>query len=119
MKTELPVIADAYDLARELLLRVAKFPRSYRVDLGSPLNRHAREILTALLRAKYATHADDKRRSLTDANLELELLRFQMRLACDTRALPLKAHGHLCGLVQKVGAQVGGWLKSLGAGQRP
>jgi hypothetical protein len=47
---------------------------------------------------------------LTEVNAELEVLRFQIRLAKDLKALPVNSQGHAAGLI---GAQVGGWIKSL------
>ena len=41
------------------------------------------------------------------------MLRFQLRLATDLAALPLNGHGHAVTQIGQVGAQVGGWLKSL------
>ena len=44
--------------------------------------------------------------------MELEVLRFQLRLAKDLAALPLSSHGHAARLVEQVGAQVGGGPRS-------
>ena len=66
-------------------------------------------ILELLLRAKYSR---DKAGFLEDANMELELLRFQVRLAVDLKALPMKSHAHAAGVMQGIGAQIGGWLAS-------
>jgi hypothetical protein len=34
LKQELPVVQKAYDLAKEVLPRVSKFPRDYKFTLG-------------------------------------------------------------------------------------
>ena len=68
-------------------------------------------LLELLLRAKYSRR---KTEYLNDANIELEILRFQLRLAKDLRILPVKSHGHAAGLIQAMGAQIGGWLASRG-----
>ena len=78
------------------------------------MTRHARGLLDGLIRAKYAAAAD-RPALLAEVNVGLELLRFQLRLAADLRAYPLTAHGHLIGLADDVGRQVGGWLRSLKA----
>lgn len=69
-------------------------------------------ILALLLQAKYSK---DKTSSLASANLELEVLRFQVRLAKDLKALPIKGHGFAAGAMQSIGAQLGGWLKNRSA----
>jgi hypothetical protein len=109
---ELKVIADCYDLALYLSQRVEKFPRSHRFTLGADIERRAQGLLGELIRAKYAP--SDRRPSiLTEVNAELEVLRFQIRLAKDLKALPVTSQGHAAILVASVGAQVGGWIKSL------
>jgi hypothetical protein len=108
---ELPVIRAAYELALELARRVEKFPRHQRTTLGGELARQARDILNALVRARYSTPAA-RPALLAEANAELEVLRFGLRLACDLKALPFAGHGHLIRLADAVGSQVGGWRKA-------
>jgi hypothetical protein len=48
---------------------------------------------------------------------KLEVLRFRVRLARDLKALPTTSHGHAAQLLEAVGAQVGGWLKSQRRGE--
>jgi hypothetical protein len=57
---------------------------------------------------------DDKAGLLASVNVELEVLRFQLRLAKDLAALPPNSHGHAVKRLGQVGAQVGGWIESLG-----
>jgi hypothetical protein len=75
------------------------------------MENRLQRILELLLRAKYSR---EKAGYLNDANMELEVLRFQVRLAKDLKALPAKSHGHAAGLMQGIGAQIGGWLASKG-----
>ncbi len=114
MSDELAVIRGAYALNVELARRVEKFPRHQRAGLGADLTKHARDLLGGLIRAKYAA-LSDRPALLNEVNVGLELLRFHLRLAVDLRAYPLTAHGHLLGLADDVGRQVGGWLRSLKA----
>jgi len=51
--------------------------------------------------------------ALREASLELDQLKIFLRLAKDSGALTLKHYGHLEGLLQDVGKQLGGWIKSL------
>jgi hypothetical protein len=109
---ELKVIADCYDLALYLSQRVEKFPRSHRYTLGADIERRVQGLLGQLIRARYAT-PDARAGLLREVNADLEVLRFQVRLAKDLRALPVTSQGHAAGLIEGVGAQVGGWLKAL------
>jgi hypothetical protein len=112
MTQELKVLSDFYDLTHYLVGRIAKFPRHHRYSLGTDMERRLQAILARLVRARYAGPEDDKAGLLKDVNVDLEVLRFQLRLAKDLTALPLNSHGHAVKLVGQVGAQVGGWLKS-------
>ena len=111
MAQELKVIQDCYDLTLYLSGRVEKFPRSHRYTLGAEIEKRLLDVLGCLIRAKYSP-ADVRVGLLADVNAELEVLRFQVRLAKDLNALPVSSHGEAYRQMEQVGAQVGGWLKS-------
>jgi hypothetical protein len=115
---ELKVISDSYDLILYLSQRIGKFPRQHRYSLGLSMEQRLQVFLALLIRAKYTSGAEEKARLLRDANIELEVLRFQVRQALDLGAFPRNSHGHCCNLMVQVGTQIGGWLKSL-AKQHP
>jgi hypothetical protein len=48
------------------------------------------------------------------ANLVLEILRFQMRLAKDLQCLKVESYGCAAKAIDEIGKLVGGWLKSGG-----
>jgi hypothetical protein len=109
MAQELKVIQDFYDFMLWLIRHTEKFPRHHRYSLGIAMENRLQRILELLLRAKYSR---DKASFLNDANMELEVLRFQVRMATDVKALPHKSHGHAAQVMQGIGSQVGGWLAS-------
>jgi len=106
---ELKVIADFYAFMLWLLHHVEKFPRQHRYGLGRDLEARLQAILALLLRAKYSM---EKREYLSETNIELEILRFQLRLARDLRILPVKSHHHAAGQTLNIGKQIGGWINS-------
>ena len=106
---ELKVIADFYDFMLWLIRHVEKFPRHHRYSLGTSMESRLQAILALLLRAKYSK---SKTPYLTDANIELEVLRFQVRLATDLKALSARSHGHAAKVMNEIGRQIGGWLNS-------
>jgi hypothetical protein len=112
MAAELQVINDFYDLTHYLVGRIARFPRHHRHGLGTDMERRLQVILALLVRAKYLGQAEGKTRLLADANIEVEVLRFQLRLARDLAALPTASHGHALQRLGQVGSQIGGWLRS-------
>lgn len=91
---------------------VARFPRSYRFTLGERIEQRLYGVLERLIRATYAPRAD-KPRLLADANVDLEVLRHEIRLAFGFRLLSAAQVEHVTRLSDAVGRQVGGWLRSL------
>ncbi|TVS20886.1 MAG: diversity-generating retroelement protein Avd [Planctomycetaceae bacterium] len=105
------VISDFYDFMLWLIQRIEKFPRHHRYSLGMTMENRLHEILAHLLEARYSR---EKKALLRQANLDLEIVRYQSRLAKDLKALPIKSHGSASRMLAEIGAQVGGWLKSQG-----
>lgn len=111
MHEELKVIADFYDFMLWLIRHTEKFPRHHRYSLGLAMENRLQLILSLLLQAKYSRDVA-RAESLHRANLEMEVLRFQLRLAKDLKVLPVRSQGYAAEVMQGIGAQVGGWLKA-------
>jgi hypothetical protein len=108
---ELTVIRKTYDLVLWSCRHVGKFPRDQRFVLGERIERRLYDLLETLLQARYTR---DRQSLLRQANLSLEVLRFQMRLAHDLQCLRTNSYGFACQALQEIGAMVGGWLKATG-----
>jgi hypothetical protein len=106
--TELVVIEKTYALLIWSVNQIAKFPRVHRYSLGQRLEQRIAHVLDLLLRAKYTT---DRLPALREANLELELLRFQFRAARDLKCLSVESSGSAARFVNEIGKLVGGWIK--------
>jgi hypothetical protein len=78
---ELIVITKTYDLILWSCNHTGRFPRNHRFVLGERIERNLYDLLETLNRARYTR---DRRALLEQANLTLEILRFQMRLANST-----------------------------------
>ncbi len=111
---ELIVLTKAYDLVRELMTRVDRYPRGHKFLLGDRTLASACDLFDLLLEAKYSR---DKVALLDRANLILERLRFQLRLACDARLITATALGLLARQMDEVGRQIGGWRRSRAPAQ--
>jgi hypothetical protein len=112
---EMILIDKMYGLVVWTSQHVVKFPRTHRFTLGGRLEDKLNTILEALIRAKYTA---DRLAVLNEANLELERLRFQFRLAKDLKCLPLESYGYASRTVNEVGQLVGGWIKKSAVGAR-
>jgi hypothetical protein len=67
----------------------SRFPRPHRFVLGERIEHHLYDLLEILIQARYTR----QRQPLLDqANLTLEVLRFQMRLAKDLQCLRVKSY---------------------------
>lgn len=110
---ELTVITRTYDLVLDLTRRVGRFPREHRFLLGDRMLRSGYDVLDLVIEARYSR---TKEPLLQRANLRLEQLRFQIRLAHDERLLSHQQYGTVAGLVDEVGRLVGGWKRSRSEG---
>jgi len=110
MDDEYPVISKMYLLTLEFTNRVKNFPRDSRFILGDRILSNCYDILEGLVEARYAR---EKNRILSNQNLRLEKLRFQTRLCRDMKIITAKQYGFICELLDEVGRNIGGWLKSL------
>ncbi len=106
---ELPIIRAWYEFTIWLLPKIQKFPRDMRFVLGEKIEQNVLSVLEKLIEAKYKR----QRSELLDAvNIELEKLRFLLRIAHDLKALPTKAYGMASNSLMEIGSQVGGWKKA-------
>ena len=106
---ELIAVTKAYDLVREIMSRVAKYPRSHKFVLGDRTLNAAYDLLDLLVEAKYS---HEKFILLDRANILLERMRFQIRLAYDEKLLAAKGYEAVSRQIEEVGRLVGGWRKS-------
>src|SRR3954464_9042934 len=83
-QVELTVITKTYDLILWSCNHTSKFPRNHRFVLGERIERNLYNLLETLIQARYTK---SRQRLLEQANLTLEILRFQMRLAKDLQCL--------------------------------
>jgi len=106
---ELKVIAKTYDLILWSCHHTGKFPRNHRFVLGERIERNLYDLLETLIQAKYTRQ---RQGLLEKANLLLEILRFQMRLAKDLQCLKVQSYGFAARAIDEIGKLVGGWLRS-------
>jgi len=106
---ELPIIRAWYEFTLWMVPKILKFPRNHRFTLGERMEQQIFSILEQLIRARYSR---DRSEILNQINTDLEVLRFQIRLAKDLQCLPLKAYGKSAEKLVDIGRQVGGWKKA-------
>jgi hypothetical protein len=82
-----------------------QFPRNHRFVLGERIERNLYDLLETLIKAKYTR---PRQEWLEKANLLLEILRFQMRLAKDLQCLKVDGDGFATKAIDEVRKLVGG-----------
>lgn len=97
-----------YQFILWLVPAVEKFPRSRKFLLGDRIQATAMEIQEALIAATYSRKPLPQ---LFDANLQLEKLRIQMRLAYDLRSVDMRRYEFAVRSIDEIGRMVGGWIK--------
>jgi len=109
MTKDLKIISDFYDLMLWTIHHTEKFPRHHRYSIGVSIENRLQTILSMLLKARYSK---ERNAYLFDANIELDVLRFQIRLAKDLKVLPVKSYGFASKSLDSIGSQIGGWIKN-------
>ena len=85
------VIPKTYDLILWLVPRLKQFPRDQRFLLGDRIQTGAMNLLSLLIEANYTR---SRGTLLRRANLELERIRYLLRMAADRSLVP-PGHGSL------------------------
>ena len=106
---ELIVITKTYDLILWSCNHTSRFPRNHRFVLGERIERNLYDLLETLIKARYTRNWQAL---LEQANLTLEILRFQMRLAKDLQCLKTNSYAFAAKAIDEIGRLVGGWLKN-------
>lgn len=105
-------VQDCHNLLIWLIPLLDNFPRNRRFTLGERLESGLIEILELLVEAAYARTKHDL---LKRANLRLAVVRHLWRMAHELKTIPTKRYEHGAKLLEELGKQIGGWLKSVNA----
>lgn len=105
-------VQDCHALLAWLIPVLDSFPRARRYGLGDRIESALLDVLEALLEAAYSR---DKAAALKRANLRLEIARHLWRLCLELRVVAMKRFEQGARLMDGVGRQIGGWLRSVPA----
>jgi 23S rRNA-intervening sequence protein len=106
------VLTRTYDLLLYVVPQLVKFPRAQKFVLADRLQNSLTDLLELFVEAYY-TRDERKRTALQTANLELEKIRYLVRLAKDLHCIDLRRYEFITGKLNDIGIQTGAWLKSL------
>lgn len=103
-----PALEKWYGFLQWLLPAVQKLPRNYKFTLGDRMLTMGLEVLERLIEATYQRHATP---ALQAANLELEKLRFVLRMVFDLRLFDVRRYEYAARAIDETGRLIGGWLR--------
>ncbi|MBI5637004.1 MAG: four helix bundle protein [Nitrospinae bacterium] len=132
-------LTKTYDLMLWLFPHIGKFPRDYRFILGDRMQNCLLDVCGQLIEARFSK---EKREILKTANIELEKLRYMVRLCKDLPAtagfrgglhaadsaslhcgntlpplpklLDFRRYEYAAEAINGIGVYIGGWLKKTG-----
>jgi hypothetical protein len=102
-------VQATHELLRWLIPTLDKFPRQRRFTLGERLEQEVLAVLALLAEAAYSR---DKDALLQRANVRIEVSRHLWRLAHEMQIISTRRYEYGSRLLDDVGRQVGGWLRS-------
>lgn len=108
MSDNAQILVKFYDYLLYLVPQVAKFPRNQRYILGERLENLSLENLELLLSA---TYSQEKLSYLQKASIQLEQIRFHVRLCKDLKLFNLHRYEIISKMLNEIGMQLGGWIK--------
>lgn len=109
------VLTLTYDLLKYIIPQLAKYPRTQKFLLADRIQLNLMDILDLLIEAYYSKSVDFKKSNLLKVNLLLEKLRYLVRLSHDLHCINTDRYEILQRMVNEIGKQTGGWLKSIAA----
>ncbi|MFI3276909.1 diversity-generating retroelement protein Avd [Vibrio sp.] len=99
---------------REMLMygyqALKQFPKHEKHVLGAEIRLSMLQLQRLIVTAFKRYH---KKTTLTDLDIELAILKRQVRLAKDLRYLDIKKYQIWIGQLVEIGKMIGGWIKSV------
>lgn len=107
--SELIALQKAYDCYLYLHIVLKKFPKSEKFVLSADIKLTFFEMLKLFLIANKSAY---KKKLLYEADVQLDLLRFRIRIAYDLKFMSAKQYEILSKKLNEIGRLLGGWIKS-------
>lgn len=104
-----PIFAKTYDLLKWLIPVTAKFPRHQRFVVAQAMQQSALNLHERLIEA---VRLSDTAGHLQAADVELDKLRFYLRLSYDLGYINMGQQRHGGRIVAEIGRLLGSWQKN-------
>lgn len=107
------ILNKSYDLLKVISELVKNFPRDQKFVLGDRIYKLSADILELYIEAFYTSTPSGKKVLLKKLNIQLEKLRFFLRLAYEKNLFSSGLYRKLSEQIDELGRMTGGWYKSL------
>jgi len=111
---ELIIYQKHYDLMLYSFPIIGRFPQNQRYVLGQQIEN---AMLAIGMMIVHANKLKQRKAKLYEIDIELEKLRFLIRLAKDLKMMSVSKYGNHCERLDEIGRLLGGWMKSVAAVQ--
>jgi hypothetical protein len=106
---ELKLLQKTYDMIQYGYICLRQYPKSEKHTLAAETKRAMFGLLEAIVMANKRYY---KKNAIQDADVQLDILRYYVRLARDLGFLPVGKYENWSKMLSEIGKMVGGWLKS-------
>lgn len=112
MEQQNTILVQTYELLKFMIGAMKHFPREQKFLIGDRIQGLISDILEAFIEAYYSP-GKEKKPKLMQANIQLEKLRYYIRLCYELGYYTSTKYGLIMEKIQEIGRMNGGWIKSL------
>lgn len=109
-REDLKILQKTYDMIQYGYIALRQYPKSEKHTLAAETKRSMYELLKLIIRANRRYY---KKTTLQDIDIELDHLRYLIRLGHDLGFLPFKKYEIWSKRLDELGKMLGGWMKSI------
>ena len=109
MNNEITILPKLYDLMLWYSGKFANYPKKYKYNLGERIFSLQINTLEKIIEARYSK---SKTHFLKGVNLNLEKMRFLVRLSKDTCSITIAEYEFMSKEIDEIGKMTGGWIKN-------
>ena len=91
IEKEIQILPKVYDIILWYSPKISEYPKKYKYTIGERITNTQLAILERIIEAKF-TSGSKKKHFLRQANLNLEKLRFLVRLSKDLQCISIKEY---------------------------
>ncbi len=107
--SEIKILPLLYDLILWYVQKINLYPKKFKYSLGERIVSCFLDLLERVIEARYAS--GKKSHFLRQANLQLEKLRYLVRLSKDLQCITIKDYEYVIRQTTEIGRMIGGWEK--------